>query len=132
MNKKFLKKSEVLREGYNNGLRHAMKVINEMLDDFRYTAEDLFDAAHAGITSLVKKIIESGVDVNARSNNDWTALHVAARWGYEHMCEVLLSLGAVVHATERDFGRTPLHTATEAGYIKIVELLLECGADANA
>lgn len=127
-----MKKSEVLREGYNNGLRRAMKVINEMLDDFGHTAEDLFDAIYAGNTSLVEEIIESGVDVNARNNDDWTALHVAARWGRKSICEKLLTLGAAVDATERNYDRTPLHATTEAGYTEIVELLLNYGADANA
>lgn len=70
--------------------------------------------------------------MNARNDDDWTALHVAARWGRKSICEKLLTLGAAVDATERNFGRTPLHTTTEAGYAEIVKLLLEYGADANA
>lgn len=32
MRKRILKKSEVLREGYIKGLKHAQRIINEMLD----------------------------------------------------------------------------------------------------
>lgn len=33
MRKRFLKKSEVLREGYVKGLKKARQIINEMLDE---------------------------------------------------------------------------------------------------
>lgn len=54
------------------------------------------------------------------------ALHIAARCGYLHAIDRLLSLGVDI---DQDCKGTPLYWAADAGRDDVVNRLLECGAD---
>ena len=92
---------------------------------------------------IVEILLESGADVNAKTANGTTALHLAAQYGNENAARVLLEHGANVHARTvppkddligRKFagGRTPLHWAAVEGHDAVVELLLDHHADPGA
>ena len=53
------------------------------------------------------------MDVNAKSDEGWTALHEAAFEGRKEIVELLISNGAYVNA-RGESGRTPLDLATQS------------------
>ena len=71
---------------------------------------------------IIELLIAAGADVNARSKEDLTPLHLAAVNGIEEVCELLISEGADIKAVA-DNGHTPLSLATAQGNREIVILL---------
>jgi ankyrin repeat protein len=51
-------------------------------------------AAERGHKEVVELLLESGADVNAKSNIGWTALMLAAFNGHKEIVEILKSYGA--------------------------------------
>jgi ankyrin repeat protein len=76
-------------------------------------------------------IHKAGTDVNAKDEDGWTPLLVAAFNGRKEIAELLIAKGANVNATD-EVGRTPLHHTAIQGYKEISELLIDNGADVNA
>ena len=95
-------------------------------------------AAVRGALPVVRRLLDQGIDVNARYGNDLTALMWAA--GYDENIATadgtrtvafLLDRGA--HIDDRDNrGRSALMIAAEQGHAEVVDLLLSRGADARA
>jgi ankyrin repeat protein len=96
---------------------------------------------------MVELLLACGADVNAKSEEGWTALHCAASEGLKDIAELLLRKGANVRAraarrywlrndpvsARRLFaGITPLHEAAASGGPELVELLIAHGAEVNA
>jgi serpin B len=73
-------------------------------------------------------LIEAGIDVNARTDAGFTALHFAARNGHVRAAELLIAAGADVNA-QTPAGQAPLHFAVRRGYCNLAELLVEEGAN---
>ena len=88
-------------------------------------------AVKAGNDSVVKFLIANGADVNARSVNECTPLHLAALNGRKRAAQLLIAAGASVNAKDDD-GGTPLHDAVSMGNKDVVELLIAKGAAINA
>ncbi|KAG2495137.1 hypothetical protein HYH03_006746 [Edaphochlamys debaryana] len=65
------------------------------------------------------------------SYGHWTALHLAATYGYVKVVSVLLSAGANVEAADTG-GFTPLEEAAFNGHVEVVRALLSAGADKAA
>ena len=80
----------------------------------------------------VTVLLEAGADLNAREENGWTPLHLAAGSSETPgIIAALLEAGADLNARDR-FGQPPLHTAARSSKIPgIVTALLEAGADLN-
>lgn len=91
--------------------------------------------------SLLRKLLERGLEVN---QTDWlgkTPLHVVAALGESTLAAVLLDAGAEINAREAEYQGTPLAAAVRASGIgdpqqakrqrKMVQFLLQNGADAN-
>jgi hypothetical protein len=88
-------------------------------------------AARDGEIDTVRDLIEKGTDVNAVTEDAWTALMLAAQNGHTDTVKVLLDAGADVNAANKD-GWTPLMVATPRGDAKLTKELLDAGADVNA
>lgn len=98
-------------------------------------------ALHAGIRcgeiAFVRKLLESGVPVNAMGIEDaihWTTgLELAVLGGNLGLVQLLISSGADVNAPAVGIsGQTALQTAASTGNVQLLRLLLCAGADVNA
>ena len=74
-----------------------------------------------------------GADVNAKRNDGYTLLHLAAdkRWddGTTSIIKEFINAGADFNAKNND-GDTPLHLAARSGYgIETIRALVSAGAD---
>lgn len=92
----------------------------------------LLDAALHRNTTLVKQLLDDGVNVNVKNEAGATPLMRAAAANDVATARLLLDRGANVNARSDD-GRTPLLIASGlAGSVDLVTLLLDKGADVNA
>ncbi len=67
----------------------------------------------------VRLLISWGVDVNSRSNNGETALHIAAKMGYKEIVKLLVASGAFIYA-RNDRGETAIDVASDPEIKKIL------------
>jgi ankyrin repeat protein len=79
----------------------------------------------------VRRLLGTGVDVNATQVDGTTALHWAAYHDDAETAALLVRAGADVNAVNR-YGVPPLAQACRNGNAVMVKLLLQAGADANA
>ena len=80
---------------------------------------------------ILKMLLASKADVNARAEYRETPLHMAAGSGNTVALRLLTEHGAHVNAQRRD-RKTPLHLAASNGHIEIVKILIENKADVKA
>ncbi len=92
----------------------------------------LFIAMENGNFEDTKSLIESGADINARSNEQYneTVLMIAAYWNEIEIVELLLSKGADINAMDES-GWTALMYAIVESNTAIIITLLADGADVN-
>lgn len=95
---------------------------------YAYKDEQVMDAASNGNTKLIKKLINSGANINA-NNGRWTALIWASFTGHLDIVKELIHAGANVNAN--DDGWTALMKASIRNHLDIVKELIHSGADLN-
>lgn len=88
----------------------------------------LLDAAATDDIPALRRALAEGAHINARGDNNQTAMIRAAREGRLIMVEILLGAGASLDLQDRD-GRTALSHATANGFTEIVSMLVRSGAD---
>ena len=88
------------------------------------------DAAMRSDAAEVRRLVQSGADVNATQADGATALHWAAYHGDASLASVLLAAGANVAVANRN-GSTPMWLAASRGDAAVVKALLDKGANAN-
>jgi len=89
-------------------------------------------ASFYGLLSVLKAILETGVDVNFKDSKFGpTPLSRAAENGHEAVVKMLLEKGANVDS-KNDNGQTPLSWAVENRHEAVVKLLLEKGASVDS
>mmetsp|Transcript_821 Transcript_821/g.1263 ORF Transcript_821/g.1263 Transcript_821/m.1263 type:complete len:381 (+) Transcript_821:103-1245(+) len=98
----------------------------------------LLAACQKNQADIVRILIEEeGVNPSHANRVGQSALHIAALWGHVECVEILLRLGADVHATNKITGATPLHCAIQSSKASTIEnrievvkvLLTQGGAD---
>ncbi len=96
----------------------------------------LMHAAHRGNVMLAHLLLERGADVNAKTDDGWTAILIASALGQPEILKELLS-----HSTKPDLNAkvlwngddpTALHLAARSGNVEAVGLLMKYSADVNA
>ncbi|MGH7653178.1 MAG: ankyrin repeat domain-containing protein [Gemmatimonadaceae bacterium] len=90
------------------------------------------NAAMAGDTATVRRLVAAGANVNVPQGDGMTALHWAAERGDLKMATELLKAHASVKAVTREANYTPLHIASRDGNAAVVRALLTAGADVHA
>ena len=82
-----------------------------------------------GHTETASALIEAGADVNAKHEDGFTPLLLAARGGQAEMVRVLIEAGADVNAQiENGWTVTVVEMAEMSGHPEIVEILKQAGA----
>ena len=115
-----------------NGHDSIVQVLVEAgADTSGLTLVEFMKAAKSGDESRVQDLLESGVDIEVRGANGFTALMNASDHGRESCVRLLLQAGADVHA-KSSHGSTALTCASESGHEACVRALLETGADVHA
>jgi hypothetical protein len=91
-------------------------------------ATPLYYAASFGLTEMVKRLIKTGINLNAPGSRfGGTALHAAVLRDHTDVIRLLLEAG--VNPSQADFNRiTPLHTAAAHGNVDAAAMLLDLGA----
>ena len=95
---------------------------------------DIFEAAAAGQTTQLEKLIEQDPSlVNSYSADGFTPLGLATFFGHAETIDALLAAGAEVNAAYRETMKlTPLGSAMAVGRNDIARTLIKHGADVNA
>jgi uncharacterized protein len=90
---------------------------------------ELFDAVRSGDEEQVRRLLESGADVEATLENRINSLHIAAQEGSLAIVKLLATKMRKIDTTDSR-NSTALMNATENGHAEIVNyLLLSRGAD---
>jgi ankyrin repeat protein len=96
----------------------------------RYPLQPLHAAASSGRTSVVRFLLDSGIQPNPRDSRNYTPLHMAAWQGHKAVVELLIERSADVNA-QAAAGITPLHMAVQRRHIFVLETLLTAKPDLN-
>lgn len=104
------------------------------MDEYPNTAEygaaesELHAAAWHGDIEPVRKLIDSGVDVNWRDSIGESAIFGAAGWGHTEVVSYLIEKGACLTYQEKGTGYTALHWAARSN-VETTKVLVEAGAN---
>ena len=95
-------------------------------------ASALIEAAKARDGEVLRMLLKTGMDVNARDANGGTALSEAAIFGNTENIQALLAAGADVQATVSSGQYAPLTLAVFRNDPRIVRMFLNAGSNVNA
>jgi len=93
--------------------------------------DSLFDAIKENNIEEIEILLKKGINVNTKSDELWTPLHLATELGFKNIIEFLIKNGANVNVYAKD-NISPIILAIEQGSKDIVEILIENGANVNA
>ncbi|KAH0543126.1 hypothetical protein FGG08_002552 [Glutinoglossum americanum] len=86
-------------------------------------------AAIKGYPDLIRPLLESGADANAKDLRGRVPLHWASIRGYTEVARLLLEGSANIALKDAEYGRTALHWAAENGHKQVIRQLLQKGAN---
>lgn len=89
---------------------------------------DIKRSAYDGFVLGLQKAIDEGLDIHAKDDEGWSALHYVVRGGSLICLKFLVGQGLDVNA-KTDKGNTVLHFAVDHGRSACVRYLLGKGAD---
>jgi ankyrin repeat protein len=84
-------------------------------------------ACESGNGAVVSTLVRTGADLLALKQDDVSPMHIAARLGFNHIAEELMTRGAREDVVNRlDSGhQTPLHYAAAQNQVEMIKFLLE-------
>ncbi|KAI0395675.1 glycerophosphodiester phosphodiesterase GDE1 [Xylariaceae sp. FL0594] len=92
-------------------------------------------ATRGNFLSIVRMLVEAGVDINWQDATGETALHIAARFGHTECARILIQgtdeHKADLELTERSFAWNALHIAAVDGHLPVARLLVDAGIDVS-
>lgn len=95
-----------------------------------YKNTPLHYAVRGGSLKIVKRLVESGANFDAKNFYNDTPLSVACQRGEYQIAEYLISKGSNIHGVDKQ-QRSPLIRACQNGQAHIVSLLLRKGVNPN-
>ncbi|KAL9043543.1 MAG: hypothetical protein Q9214_003274, partial [Letrouitia sp. 1 TL-2023] len=115
------------KEYQNNYSPHDIRAAFRENRLFTYA---LLSASEFGHDTIVRLLIEKGVNVNQRDRRGSHALWMASERGDDKIVQLLLNNGADPNL---HFGKngTALHVATRESHVTIIRILIQKGADIN-
>ena len=138
----YLDSHTFLRYAAEVWLEHALAASPALVTDYEWERDNLdrmptlrdtwlSRAAQCGQEKVVRLLLENGADVEAKTKDGDTVLHLMASQGREAVVQLLLEKGADVEAKDDVYGYTALHMATQEGHETVVRLLVEKGASVS-
>ena len=132
---------KALYEAAQNGFEESVKLLIECGTEFK-SFQTVFTPIHIasrnGHLSVIKILIDNGVDFDQRDGFDESPLKIACYQGHYESAKMLIQNGAVVYKNLDDdfdhsivYERQLLHTVFERGLLDIAELLVCSGADVD-
>lgn len=115
--------------GHNSSLYRGNEIQGQQYR--RENCEKIFYAIKQRDYQRVEELLTCGVDINATSKEQVTALHIASCSGDILLVKLLLRHGADINAADK-YGNLPLHMAVSYRQRDLVYCLLEAGSDPNA
>ncbi|GBN76599.1 Putative ankyrin repeat protein MM_0045 [Araneus ventricosus] len=98
----------------------------------RYGITPLYYAVKYGLYDVIELFLAKGADVNARNEDNETALSCAIRLGDSDLVKLFLESGADMNAKYKN-DKTILHLACDGdGHLDIIKILLRKGSDVHA
>lgn len=117
-------RSDVKKENLSAS-RNAGSSLYDVSEDI-----SIHQAAIEGKTTVVKKLLEKGIDVNITDEDGRTPLMYASYNGHQEVMRLLIGNGAVTDLQD-NYGRTALMMASSGPFPSAVKLLLDHGSDPN-
>jgi len=103
---------------------------NVNFNNNKYMLSPLRHAARSGQLEMVKFLVDHGAIIDAKAEDQATALTAACGKGHLEIVKVLIQKGANINVPDKD-GDTPLINACSGGRYEVVKYLLEMGSDKN-
>lgn len=106
------------------------RVILKPDNKLRTDNTELLEAAKNGKTSRIRKLVNSGYDLNAVDKNGLTAFCIALKHGHHQTAQELMVFGSDKNHKDNS-GKTPLHYAAIYNAEIIAGVLVRSGVDAS-
>ena len=103
---------------------------NKEKEEEKEKYRDYYSLMNASDNEELKRLLENGIDINAKDGDGWTALMDASNKGNLEIAKYLLENGADINF-QSNYGFTALISASSKGNIEMVKLLVENEADVN-
>ena len=108
----------------------AGKLDLERRHDFGNTA--FLTACRRGHLECAVALVEAGCNTQAKDNDEWTGLMLAAGYGHLSLIHVALNAGGDLEAREVQRGASAFQLACQAGHLGCVKALMQAGCDKRA
>jgi len=109
------------------GDNKLMTLAKQQFKQSNSDAQMMIQAVAANRFSVIKQLVDDGVDINTPAIGDGTALMIAIGKNNEEMIDSLLSVGADVNTPSPGDGN-PLILASKLGNLSVVKKLISLGA----
>jgi ankyrin repeat protein len=112
------------------GLEEVIQTVDESNDE-KILFEAMFVASQSGQLEKVRCLVDYGADLNAKDEDDETALILASKCGHLGIVKYLVETGADLNA-EGKYGWTALNYASRRGHLEMVKYLVANEANVNS
>ena len=118
---------------HNAALGEDLGQLTQVVNSKDHCNTPLHKASEAGNLKMVKALILLGAEVDAKSANDLSPLHVAAQSGRTSIVKYFIEKQKIPLELKDGSGETPLHAAlTPGNAVDVVKYLIEKGANIEA